>query len=63
VRQRVGVVPYRAEVLNVANERRELRAAVDVNLQLVAAATNVGEETRVFEHRYGGLAVEKGMRL
>jgi hypothetical protein len=39
-----------------------LRAAVGVNLQLVAAATNVGEETRVFEHRYSGLAVEKDPR-
>ena len=36
-----------------------MRAAVGVDFELVAAATNVGEETGVFEHRYGGLAVKE----
>jgi len=36
-----------------------LRPTVGVSLQMVAAATNVGEETWVFEHQYAGLAVEK----
>jgi len=30
-----------------------------VDFELVAAATNIGEETGFFEHRYGGLAVEE----
>jgi len=36
-----------------------LRAAVGVDFELVAAATNVGEETGIFEHQYGELAVKE----
>ena len=64
VGQGVGVVPHCAKVLDVTDEQQDLRAAVGVNFQLVAAASNLGEETWVFEtwvfeHQYGGLAVKK----
>jgi hypothetical protein len=36
-----------------------LRAAVGVDFELVAPATYVGEETGIFEHRYGELAVKE----
>jgi hypothetical protein len=59
VGQRVGIVPDRPNILDVANKRLNLGAAIGVNLQLTVAAPEVREEIRVFENRNSRLAVEK----
>ena len=59
VGQRVGIVPDSPKILDVANKRRNLGAAIRVNLQLTVAAPDVSEEIRVFENRNSSLAVEE----
>ena len=44
VGQRVGIVPDSPKILDVANTRRNLGAAIRVNLQLTVAAPDVSEE-------------------
>ena len=44
VGQRVGIVPDSARILDVANKRRDLGAAIGVDLQLAVAAPDVREE-------------------
>ena len=59
VGQRVGIVQDSTKILDVANKRRNLGAAIGVDLQLTVAAPDVSEEIRVFENRNSRLAVEK----
>ena len=59
VGQRVRIVPDSAKILDVANKRRNLGAAIGVNLQLTVAAPDVNEEIRVLKNRNSRLAVEK----
>jgi len=59
VGQRVGIVPDSPKILDVANKRRNLVAAIRVNLQMTVAAPDVSEEIRVFENRNSQLAVEE----
>jgi len=67
VGQRVWIVPDRPKILDVANKRRDLGAAICVNLQLTVAAPDVSEEIapdvreeiRVLENRNSRLAVKK----
>jgi hypothetical protein len=47
VGQRVGIVPDSTKILDVANKRRNLGAAIGVDLQLTVAAPDVREEIRV----------------
>jgi len=58
VGQRVGIVPDSTKILDVANKRRNLGAAIHVNLQMTVAAPDVREEFRVFRNRNSRLAVE-----
>jgi len=51
VGQRVRIVPDSTKILDVANKRRNLGAAIGVDLQLTVAAPDVSEEIRVFENR------------
>ena len=53
VGQRVWIVPDRPNILDVANKRLNLGAAICVNLQVAVAAPEVSEEIRVFENRNG----------
>jgi len=47
VGQIVRIVPDNAKILDVANKRRNLGAAIRVNLQLTVAAPEVSAEFRV----------------
>jgi len=49
VGQRVGIVPDSARILDVANKRRDLGAAIGVDLQLIVAEPDVSEEIRVLK--------------
>jgi len=59
VGQRIGIVPDSTEILDVANKRRNLGAAIGVDLQLPVAAPDVSEEVWVFKNQNSQLAVEK----
>jgi len=59
VGQRVGIVLDSPKILDVANKRQNLGAAIGVNLQLPVAAPDVSEEIRVFKTRNSRLAVEE----
>ena len=59
VGQRVWIVPDRPKILDVANKRRDLGAAICVNLHLAVAAPDVREEIRVFKNRNSRLPVEE----
>ena len=48
VGQRVRIVPDGPKILDIANKRRDLGAAICVNLQVAVAAPDVREEIRVF---------------
>jgi len=48
VGQRVGILPDSAKILDVANKRRNLGAAIGVDLQPTVAAPDISEEFRVF---------------
>jgi len=56
--QRVGIVPDSPKILDVANKRQNLGAAICVNLQTVAAP-DVSEEIRDFEILNSRLAVKE----
>jgi len=47
VGQRVGIVPDSPKILDVAKKRRNLGAAIRVNLQPTVAAPDVSEEFRI----------------
>ena len=49
VGQRVGIVPDRPKILDVADKRQNPGAAICVNLQLAVAAPDVSEEIRVLK--------------
>jgi hypothetical protein len=49
VGQIVRIVPDNAKILDVANKRRNLGAAIRVNLQLTVAAPEVSAEFRVLK--------------
>ena len=57
--QSVGILPDSPKILDVANRRQNLGAAIRVNLQLTVAAPDVSEEIRVFENQNSSLAVEE----
>ena len=59
VGQRVGIVPDSTKILDVANKRRNLGAAIGVDLQLTVAVPDVSEAIRGFENRDSRLTVEE----
>jgi len=59
VGQRVGIVPDSTKILDVADKRRNLGAAIGVDLQLTVAAPHVSEEIRVFKNQNSRVDVEK----
>ena len=59
VGQRVWIVPDCHDILDVADKRRNLGAAIGVDLQLTVAVPDVSEAIRVFENRDSRLTVEE----
>ena len=47
----IGIVHGSPKILDVTNKRRNLGAAIGVDLQLTVAAPDVSEEIRVFKNR------------